>query len=169
MLVGAARVLGVALVVSLSACEQQAPVPYSQPVENRSADLPQLASNAPADQLFSADPSSDREYQRLIQKARSELPGVRERFQRGLPSNHHLFITTVVRHANSAEQLFVSVRDWSNADVVDGLIASQAHTPGYRAGDPIKVAMGDIIDWTISRPDGSEEGNALGKYLESGQ
>ncbi|MBL8741577.1 MAG: hypothetical protein JNK04_10800 [Myxococcales bacterium] len=160
--------MAIAICLFLLACEREAPEPYKPPaLENRSADLPRLASNAPADQVVSTDPRADAEYQRLVQKARAELPDIRKRFQGGLPQNHHLFITTVVRGTDSAEQLFVSVRDWSNAEVVDGLIASQPHTPGYAAGDVIKVALADVIDWTISRPDGSEEGNALGKYLES--
>lgn len=105
--------------------------------------------------------------QALIAEARSQLPSVRKRFLDGLPSGQHLTVTTVLRAGATAEQVFVSVKRWDSPDVIDGLLATQAVLPGFRPGDVLKVSTSDVLDWTISRADGSEEGNVLGKYLDT--
>jgi len=37
---------------------------------------------------------------------------------------------------------------------------------GYRRGDAHEYPEEELIDWLISRPDGSEEGNVVGKFLD---
>ena len=37
---------------------------------------------------------------------------------------------------------------------------------GYKAGDSYTLSERDIVDWVIVRPDGSEEGNVVGKFVE---
>lgn len=37
---------------------------------------------------------------------------------------------------------------------------------GYRVGQPIVLSTDAVLDWTVSRPDGTEEGNRIGKYLD---
>jgi hypothetical protein len=34
------------------------------------------------------------------------------------------------------------------------------------SGDPYKLSERDLTDWLISKPDGSEEGNVVGKFLD---
>ena len=38
---------------------------------------------------------------------------------------------------------------------------------GYKAGDSYTLPEKDLIDWVIVRPDGSEEGNVVGKFLDT--
>ena len=40
---------------------------------------------------------------------------------------------------------------------------------GYRGGDAYSFPETDLIDWTISKPDGTEEGNFVGNFLDSYQ
>lgn len=40
---------------------------------------------------------------------------------------------------------------------------------GYKRGDPHDLPEAEIVDWLISRPDGSEEGNVVGKFLDEWQ
>ncbi|MBK7538639.1 MAG: hypothetical protein IPI49_25370 [Myxococcales bacterium] len=41
-------------------------------------------------------------------------------------------------------------------------------TPGrLQVGDPVQFSEQEVEDWTISRPDGSEEGNVVGKFLDT--
>jgi hypothetical protein len=127
--------------------------------------------NAPKDQVLPIPRQSDAEhadYQALIDRARAGLPAVRRRFRDGLPAGQRLFVTTLLRSpGDRAEQLFVQVVDWNDDRGPRGVIASQvANTPGVRFGDSTMVLESAILDWTVSGPDGSEEGNLLGKYLE---
>jgi hypothetical protein len=39
----------------------------------------------------------------------------------------------------------------------------------YRQGDYYTVPDSDMIDWLITQPDGSEEGNYVGKFLDTYQ
>jgi hypothetical protein len=160
------------LLFSAIACEQSRPQPMPKKEASSTANLveqlPKLASNAPEDRIVrDHDPGQDPEIQRLIAEATSKLDAVRSRFIAGLPTGHHLFVTTILRSGDAAEQVFVAVRDWSNLDMVEGLLASPPHSVKYRAGDVLQIPRTEVIDWTIARPDGSEEGNLLGKYLDS--
>lgn len=38
---------------------------------------------------------------------------------------------------------------------------------GFKKGDKLKVEEKDVLDWTISKPDGTEEGNVIGKFLDT--
>jgi len=157
---------GAALFLVLS-CGHAQPDTTATASANRVQELQPLASNAPHDRVVrGADANTDPVFQKLVADARSELPAVRERFLKGLPQGEHLFVTTTIRSMNRREQVFVSVRDWSDPDVVEGLLAVTPATPGFHPGDVLRVAGADIVDWTISRPDGSEEGNRTGRYLE---
>ncbi len=40
---------------------------------------------------------------------------------------------------------------------------------GYKEGDEFRISKTELLDWTISKPDGSEEGNVVGKFLETYQ
>jgi hypothetical protein len=40
---------------------------------------------------------------------------------------------------------------------------------GYKNADPYRFPESAIIDWTISRPDGTEEGKVVGKFVENYQ
>lgn len=46
---------------------------------------------------------------------------------------------------------------WSQIGVVQG----------YRFGQPYGCAERDLVDWMISHPDGTEEGNAVRKFLDT--
>lgn len=37
----------------------------------------------------------------------------------------------------------------------------------YRRGDHNELKEADLVDWLISKPDGSEEGNVVGKFLDT--
>jgi hypothetical protein len=38
---------------------------------------------------------------------------------------------------------------------------------GFHKGQHITVKESEILDWCISNPDGSEDGNLIGKYIDS--
>jgi hypothetical protein len=40
---------------------------------------------------------------------------------------------------------------------------------GFKNTDPHSFPESELIDWLISRPDGTEEGNVVGKFLDEWQ
>jgi hypothetical protein len=38
---------------------------------------------------------------------------------------------------------------------------------GFKLGQTYTFNESDLIDWFISKPDGSEEGNVVGKFLDT--
>jgi hypothetical protein len=58
--------------------------------------------------------------------------------------------------------------DRIDSGVVTGRISSDIlAVDGYRRGATLTFREAEVIDWLISRPDGSEEGNFVGKFLDT--
>ena len=69
--------------------------------------------------------------------------------------------------AAKRETVFIEVQKISG-DVIDGIIANQIEVvTGYAQGQKYSVKESVILDWLISNPDGSEEGNVVGKFLDT--
>jgi hypothetical protein len=102
-------------------------------------------------------------------KALGTWPGARSRFQAGLPQHQSLFVTTRLHDARGRmEQVFVAV-DRIERDSVAGRVWSDiAVVQGFRRGQQLVIPESDIVDWMISKPDGSEEGNLMGKFIDAG-
>lgn len=135
-----------------------------------------LSAHAPTDQplaFASTDAAKrlrelDTQIASAVKQARTTLPGVKKRFQAGLPEEQVLFLTTRLYDANGTfEQVFIRVREWSGT-VVHGIIANELLTvQSFTQGQQIIFPEKAVLDWTISLPDGSEEGNFVGKLLDS--
>jgi hypothetical protein len=103
-----------------------------------------------------------------VAQARSTYPGAKARFLSGLPHGQIFFVTTRVRSADGkVEQVFVRVAQIENG-MIQGRIASDVTlVPGYRQGDSYAFPESQLLDWLIAHPDGSEEGNVVGKFLDT--
>lgn len=106
-----------------------------------------------------------------VAKARATYPAAKKRFLAGLPPGH-IFAVMVrlqsVDHAKKEVQqadVFVDVRAIKNGKIY-GRINSPMPIAGHKRGDLISFPESEIINWVIQRPDGSEEGNAVGKFLD---
>ncbi len=65
------------------------------------------------------------------------------------------------------EQVFVLVTLIENG-IIRGRLASDVQlVEGHQAGEWVRVPEGEILDWTIQKDDGQEEGNFVGKFLDS--
>ena len=105
-----------------------------------------------------------------IQKARTTYPQARERFLKGLPPKHTFFVTTrLLDSTKRFEQVFIAVKEIKDGKI-SGLIWSDINlVTGYKRGDAYTFPESEIIDWTISKPDGTEEGNFVGNFLDTYQ
>ena len=134
--------------------------------------LPVLATNAPKDKPVSASGSRMDEIKKgmapLIEKARQTYPDAKKRYLAGLPRGESFFVTVPLHDNEGAtEQVFIAVSGIQGTKI-SGKIASDILTvQGFRRGQAYSLDEADLIDWLISKPDGSEEGNLVGKYLDS--
>jgi hypothetical protein len=133
-----------------------------------------VAPNTPKDKPVSAKGSEVEHFEEAIkpyiETARRTYPEAKGRFLKGLPPKHSFFITTrLYDSAGRFEQVFIAVREITGGKI-KGLIWSDVQlVPGYKYGDTYIFPESELIDWTISKPDGTEEGNFVGKFLDSYQ
>ncbi len=133
-----------------------------------------VAPNAPKDKPVNAKNSEAEQIEAAmkpyIEKARNTYPQAKARFLNGLPPKHTFFITTrLVDSTKRFEQVFIAVKEIKEAKI-SGVIASEIRlVSGYKEGDTYSFPEAELIDWTISKPDGTEEGNFVGNFLDSFQ
>jgi hypothetical protein len=135
------------------------------------AQVAHVATNAPKDKPISADAVSfDRMLKPYMEMALASYPQAKARFQKGLTPGESFFVCArLYDKTGNFEQVFVAVRDIA-AGRVKGRIASDVeHIAGYKRGDSFECPEKDIFDWVITKPDGSEEGNFVGKVLDAVQ
>jgi hypothetical protein len=132
-----------------------------------------LSASAPADQPVGV--RTRREADTLeaaiapyVAQARASYPGARKRFLDGLPAGQHFFVTTRLHDdERHFEQVFIAVHRIEGGEI-QGVIQSELNVVRrFHAGQLYRFPETEIIDWTIARPDGTEEGNVVGKFLDT--
>jgi uncharacterized protein YegJ (DUF2314 family) len=103
-----------------------------------------------------------------VEQARKTYPEARQRYLAGLPAKQVFFVTTRLYDGTGRfEQFFVEVKEIKDGKI-RGLIASEIQfVKTHKLGDEYSFPESDLIDWTISKPDGTEEGNVVGKFLQT--
>jgi len=104
-----------------------------------------------------------------VEKAHKTYAEAKARFLAGLPARHTFLVTTVLIDPGGAayEVVFVKV-DKIAEGKVRGTIANELFVvKSFKGGDVHTCLESEILDWTIIRPDGSEEGNVVGNFLDT--
>ena len=102
------------------------------------------------------------------ERARSTYPAVKQRFLKGLPPRQSFFVTVALSDsAGRHEQVFLLVDSISNSRIVGRIWNDILLVRGYRRGQRHEISEAQIVDWLVSKPDGSEEGNEVGKFLDT--
>ena len=131
-----------------------------------------VSPDAPKDQPKKATEESVRKFEEAIkpyvEKARKSYPEAKKRFLAGLPPKHTFFVTTRLHDEQGRfEQVFVAVREIKDGRI-KGLIWSDVElVHGYKKGDSYSFPESELLDWTITNPNGTEEGNFVGKFLDT--
>ncbi|MEP6591854.1 MAG: hypothetical protein ABJC19_11780, partial [Gemmatimonadota bacterium] len=138
-----------------------------------------VAPNAPVDHPVSMDSciiaAVNRAVAPLIARAKATYPDAKARFLRGLPPKHSFFVITRLHDSlGRFEQVFVAVdsirADATRRQVIVGRIWSPIHlVTGYQLKQRYIFPEADLVDWLIARPDGSEEGNLVGNFMDTWQ
>jgi hypothetical protein len=119
--------------------------------------------------------AADKAIAPLVVQARQTYPAARDRFRRGLPPNQSFFVVTELRDAaGHRERVFVAVDsilpDSGAAPRVAGRIWNEIRlVSGYALFQPYTLPERDVMDWLITRPDGTEEGNLIGNFIDHWQ
>ncbi len=103
------------------------------------------------------------------EQAKAAYPAAKSRYLAGLPAGQHFYVTVTLHSAGKQESVFLEVLSIKDG-VVRGLLASQMQLlTDYQPGQAMAVSESDIEDWTITYPNGHEEGNFVGKFLDTYQ
>lgn len=136
------------------------------------AQEPQLSSDAPQDKPLSAAAPEvaafDAAIAPYVAEAKRTYPAARAKFVAGLPKGQSFFVTTRLHDGSGAfEQSFIAVRKIEDG-VIYGKVWSEINlVRGFKFGDSYQFPESDLLDWLITHPDGSEEGNVVGKFLDT--
>jgi uncharacterized protein YegJ (DUF2314 family) len=137
-----------------------------------SSAIAQLPPNAPEDRPHAVTARQMSEHEKTIapyiKTARATYPAARTRFLAGLPPRNQFFVVTrLVDSSGHWEQVFVRVTT-IDGETITGIISSDIRlVSGFKAGQSYAFTEPALIDWLITRPDGSEEGNVVGKFLDT--
>jgi hypothetical protein len=103
-----------------------------------------------------------------VAEARKTWPDARRRYLNGLPTGHVFFVTTRLRDSEGHwEQSFIRVHSIRDRTIT-GVIASHlVAVTGYQFNQSYSFDEAELLDWMVARPDGSEEGNVVGKFLDT--
>jgi uncharacterized protein YegJ (DUF2314 family) len=102
----------------------------------------------------------------VIEQARKSYPDAKKRYLAGLPSGQRFSVVTKLQSPGRTEAVFITVTAIKGNQIMGRIDSEIRGVAGYKAGESIILAESDIVDWVIVRPDGSEEGNLVGKFLE---
>ena len=139
-------------------------------VGKSSQQLPGFVPNAPEDKPFVTSGSVTNDLNVAIipyvKQAMATYPEAKKRYLQGLPPNHFFQVVTRLRTDTAFEQVFVAVSS-IEGNHITGKIVSDVHgVPGYKWGDLYSFPESELIDWVIVLPNGTEEGNFVGKFLD---
>jgi hypothetical protein len=132
----------------------------------------QLAPNAPADRPVPVTEDTLSPLERAIAPyvaiAHATYPAAKQRYLAGLPPRHTFFITTRIRDASGKwEQVFIAVNGIKDGQISGTIASDLLLVKDYKRGDHYTFPETDLLDWLISKPDGTEEGNVVGNFLDT--
>ena len=130
----------------------------------------QAEKNTPVDKPFQATREQLVEYDKAIApyvaKARATYPAAKARFLAGLPPGYSFSVRVRLKDSNGRrEDSFLTVTKISG-EKITGRLGTVSLLGSYKTGQTITVNESEIDNWVIVRPDGTEEGNYVGKFLD---
>lgn len=103
-----------------------------------------------------------------VKKAQETLPEAKKKYLAGLPQGQIFYVTIKLYDASKKyEQVFVRVTSWKG-ETIEGILSSDISLiHNHSRGEKLSFNESEVLDWTISKPDGTEEGNFVGKFLDT--
>ncbi|MFZ0929782.1 MAG: hypothetical protein WAN11_14340 [Syntrophobacteraceae bacterium] len=104
--------------------------------------------------------------QPYIEEAKRTYPQAKARFQSGLPAGYTFFVTIDLHENKFHENAFMAVRKIFDGNVTAVLATKLINVKSLQYGKLCVFPESEVIDWTITSPDGKEEGNFVGRFLD---
>ncbi|HEY3112833.1 MAG TPA: DUF2314 domain-containing protein [Gemmatimonadaceae bacterium] len=148
-------------------------IAFSPAIATSQQAKPELAPNAPHDRPLETAQrcvwnAMERAMQPYIALARASWPQARQRYLAGLPPHNSFFVTALlIDESDRREQVFIAVESIHDGRITGKIWNDVDIVRGYRLGDRYSFPESELRDWLIIKPDGTEEGNFVGKFLES--
>lgn len=107
-----------------------------------------------------------------VAKARATYPAAKKRFLAGLPPNYLFTVWLPFDETDKKskefrrEHVFVRVEKISGGKVYGRINNKTLSLKNLHFGDRVQFPESRIQNWCIVRPDGSEEGNYVGNFLD---
>src|SRR5205814_5473500 len=103
-----------------------------------------------------------------VAKARATYPAAKRRFLAGLPPGHRFSVRVPVfdRGGLRREDSFIGVQKIKGGNITGTIESTLTVVKDYKTGQRITFPESKIDNWLILRPDGTEEGNYVGKFLD---
>ena len=136
---------------------------------------PHVSKDAPRDKPVPVETAEDKRrfdaaIAPYVAEARATYPRAKRRYLAGLPPRHGFFVTVELRDNDGHSEVVFLAVDSLTRDSAYGRVWNQINTVhGYRLRDRYATAETDLLDWLITKPDGTEEGNVVGKFLDTYQ
>lgn len=152
-----------ALILSLAGCASKRPAALPEP---------EISSNAAADvPIYARDSSGMDRLQRLLSpcfaRAKETYPGAKQRYLSGQSGGRPFFVSVNLHDPEGrVEQVFLVV-DTIRTDSIRGRIWNEVNlVRGFQLKQSIVVPESSVLDWAFANPDGSEEGNYVGRAVD---
>jgi Uncharacterized protein conserved in bacteria (DUF2314) len=107
----------------------------------------------------------------LCRRGTQDVSGCKEALPAWLAAEIPVSLTTKLwdRSHTKFEVVFVVADEIKNGTVTGHLATHTKQPVGYNFGDKISFPESQVMDWTIVHPDGTEEGNIVGKFMDTYQ
>ena len=104
-----------------------------------------------------------------VARAKKTYPSAKARYLKGLPAGQRFFVTYSLKEngGKQFEQVFIAVQSIKGSSITGAIANDLNRVKTYKRGQVVTFPEAEILDWTISRPDGTEEGNVVGNVLDT--
>jgi hypothetical protein len=104
-----------------------------------------------------------------IAKGRATYPAAKKRFLAGLPRNYRFEVRKRLADPGRTayEEVFIEVDAIKGGNVYGRIGSELGVVRSYRRWQRISFSESAVLDWTIVHPDGREEGNYVGKFIDT--
>ena len=103
-----------------------------------------------------------------IAQGQATYQEAKARYIAGLPPHHRFLVSAMLFDSvGHREMVFIHVLGAVSDTVYGRLDTDVLVVQGFRQGDRMRVLDSAVLDWTIARPDGTEEGNAVGTFIDT--
>jgi len=104
-----------------------------------------------------------------IAKGRATYPAAKKRFLTGLPRGYRFEVRKRLSDTGGAafEEVFIEVDAIKDGKVYGRIGSELGAVRSYHQWQKISFPESDVLDWTIVHPNGREEGNYVGKFIDT--